>query len=209
MKIPAGQQSAENYNSILAYENKFAREIAAQVMDKPVLSAWMILIPIVFVPYYIQLQRYKEGSKMFREGYLYTKRIAMDTAYRIATKELITTDAHAAIAGLVEKNPEANPIIAKIQEKQILEIEILCSHYGSLLATEKIKYQDMVRSYYQTKSNYLNYIHSITRAEQEVTKASTAAYQGDAEEAKGIMEKMNTYLSALRWEEAALIFPDE
>ncbi|MGI6678159.1 MAG: NF038143 family protein [Dehalobacterium sp.] len=209
MKMPEGQLSAANYQNILDYEKKFAREMSAQVMDKPVLSAWMILIPIVFVPYYIQMQRYKENSKMFREGYLYTKKIALDTAYGIVTNEIQPTESHAVIANRIEKNPEGNPILTKIQERQIHEVEILCEHYRLLLTTGKLKYQDMVRSQYQNKSNYLDYIHKIIAAEQAVTEASTAAYKGDNEEARQIMTKMDNCLAALRLKEADSIFPDE
>jgi len=34
---------------ILRYEEKFADSVAVSVIDKPKLSTWMILIPILFI----------------------------------------------------------------------------------------------------------------------------------------------------------------
>ena len=52
-----------NRDRILAHERSFARHVAGEVVDKPVLAMWMILIPVFFV----FLGRY-EFSRFFEES---------------------------------------------------------------------------------------------------------------------------------------------
>ena len=42
-----------NRDLILAHERRFAGHVAGEVVDKPVLALWMILIPVFFV-FYLQ-----------------------------------------------------------------------------------------------------------------------------------------------------------
>jgi len=196
----------ENYKSILAYENKIAGQITAKVLEKPEFSVWMILIPIVFIPFMQRYQKYKESTKVFSEGYLYTKKIALDTAYKIIKNEIALEDAAAVTTKIVRNNPNADQLVLNIYMKQIQEISILSEHYMALFASERVKYRDMVVNYYQTKDNYLNFLNRLSEAEKEVTRAASATFKDGTEEVPEIMEKMEKYLLALRLEEANLFF---
>ena len=52
----------EKCKAILSYENKTAYSITAKVLEKPELSAWMILLPIVFILFMQRQKKYKEAS---------------------------------------------------------------------------------------------------------------------------------------------------
>lgn len=199
----------ENYKNILAYENKTARIITSKVLEKPELSAWMILIPIVFIPFMQRYQKYKESAKIFSEGYLYTKKIALDTAYKIFKNEISLEDAPVVITKAVQNNPHADQIVLNIYQKQIQEIEILCEHYLTLLASEKVKYGEMVVGHYQMEDNYLSFVNKLSEAEKEVTRAASATFKDEMVEVPDIMEKMEKHLSELRLKEAKLFFTQE
>ncbi|HBW35162.1 NF038143 family protein [Desulfosporosinus sp. BICA1-9] len=195
----------ESYEAILAYENKTAQTITAKVLEKPELSAWMILMPIVFILFMQRSQKYKAASTAFCEGYLYTKKIALDTACRIYKNEYSHEESIAMAAETVQKNPKAEQTVINIYNQQIEEIKLLCEHYLALLASKEDKYDQMVVSHYQTEDNYLCYINRLTKTEKEVTRATTSTFK-DAVEVPEILGKMEKYLWELRVEEAKQFF---
>lgn len=196
----------DKLKTILAYEDKIARNITARVLEKPELSVWMILIPIVFVPFMQQYQRYKDSAKAFNEGYLYTKKIAIDLSYRILKKEISHQDLHEVTKNIVIKNPDADQIVLNTYYSQIQEIEILCAHYLALFASKKVSYGEMIIDYYQTKDNYLIYLKRLADAEKEVTGHSVAAFKDGMGEASDDIKKMEKHLLEIRLEEAELFF---
>lgn len=198
----------ENYNIILAHEKKTAQYIASKIIDKPELSVWMILVPIVFIPYMQKTQEYKEKSRVFTEGYLYTKKIALDTAYRIYTKEISFKEAQEVIFENVHKNPNADARVINIYEKQVTEIKLLCQHYTSLLSSQGTNYKELVVNFYQTCGSYIRFLNELIAAEKEVVNATSTTFKDDQDtiEVPKIMKKMEEYLSNLRFEEANLLF---
>lgn len=196
----------ENCKSILAYENKTSSRVALAVLEKPAISAWMILIPIIILPFMLRHQRYKASTKIFCEGYLYTKEIAFGAAYQLFQNKISFENAQALIKRQVEDKPDTDPKVLSIYQKQMEEIEVLFVHYLALLATQKEKYWDMVVSHYQTKNRYLSFINKLADAEKEVSQAVSTTFQDESGEAYAVLEKMENYLLELRTDEANLIF---
>ena len=62
---------------ILQNEEKFALQLASKVLEKPKLSIWMIMVPIIFVYYFYKMQKYSEGRKVFAENYLVSHKRAL------------------------------------------------------------------------------------------------------------------------------------
>lgn len=196
----------EKHKAILAYENKTALTITTKVLEKPELSAWMILLPIVFILFMQRQKKYKESSTAFMEGYLYTKKIALTAAFRLYNHEISREEVPAIIAETVQKNPKAEPIVLNIYNQQIEEIKLLCEHYLGLLTSNEENYEQMVTSHYQTKDNYLGFINRLVEAEKQVTRASIATFLDAAVEVPEIMEEMEKQLWELRCEEAKQFF---
>lgn len=196
----------DNYKSILDHETKTAEIITLKVLDKPELSAWMILIPIIFILFMQRHQKYYQSSKGFSAGYLYTKKIALDTAYKIYNHQISREDAQTSVAKIVVKNPDAEAVVLEIYRQQIEEIQVVCEHYLALLSSKETKYDQMVVSYYRTEDNYLDYVKRLTEAEKAVTIAATANFKDDEVEVPEILEKMEEHLIQLRLEEAKRFF---
>ena len=196
----------ENYKSILAYEDRTSQIITSKVLEKPELSAWMILLPIVFILHIQRYQKYKDSSKAFKAGYLYTKKIALDIAYRIFNNEISREEALVIIMETVQKNPKAEAIVLNIYDQQIEEIKLLIEHYLALLDTKEYKYDQMVVSHYKTEDNYISLVNRLTEIEKQVTNATTATFLDAATEVPEIMEKMERHLLEYRIEQAKHFF---
>ena len=65
---------------ILQQELRFANAIGAAVFEKPKVSFWMILIPILFLYFIYRMQRFKSGRLKFDQEFMATRRKAMDLA---------------------------------------------------------------------------------------------------------------------------------
>ncbi len=112
---------------ILEEEEKFAVTLASQVINKPQLSLWMILIPIFFVFYFNNLNKYKKGSKQFAENYVIDNKRALNEAVEAVNKGR-EPDIHA-LAELPNINSKARGKKANI-------FAILVEHYTILLNSE-------------------------------------------------------------------------
>lgn len=200
------EKTEENYQSILAYETRTARTIATQVLEKPELSVWMILIPIVFIPFMQRYQKYKESVNIFCSGYLYTKKIALDIAYKIFKNELPQEDVSTIITNIVQKKPDADPRVLSVYQKQIQEIKILWPHYLALLTTGKTKYEEMIVYHYQSETNYLSFIYKLSAAEKEVTQATSATFREGVAEVPEVMDRMEKLLLEFRLNETKKFF---
>jgi hypothetical protein len=194
------------YNNILSYERKTSWEVTSKVVEKPEISVWMILIPIVFIPYMQRYAKYKETSRAFSEGYLYTKKIALDTAYKISTKEMAEEDADLEIEKIVKTKPNADARVLNIFEKQIKEIKLLCQHYLALLKSHGDNYGQLVVNHYKSYDKFVEFLNQLGEAEREVSRAATHTFKTDTEEVPEIIENMENCLNQYRLEEAKKLF---
>lgn len=194
------------YNSILSYESKTSWEVTSKVVEKPEISVWMILIPIVFIPYMQRYSKYKETSKAFSEGYLYTKKIALETAYKIYNKEMSEDEAILEVEKTVKNKPNADVRVLNIFEKQINEIKLLCEHYLALLNSQGDSYGQLVVNHYKSYDRFVEFLNELEKAEKEVSRAATYTFRADTEEVPEIIENMEKCLRQYRLEEAKKLF---
>jgi len=65
---------------ILAHELEFANALGAAVFEKPKVSFWMILVPLLFLYFIHRMQTYKNGRIKFNEDFMDTRRRALECA---------------------------------------------------------------------------------------------------------------------------------
>jgi len=70
----------KNKAFILEYEEKFANSVSLAVIDKPKLSTWMILMPIIFLYYFYQMKKYADGRKAFSRHFILTRKRSLEAA---------------------------------------------------------------------------------------------------------------------------------
>ena len=187
----------EKKKMILVHEEQFAGKLALQVIEKPKLSVWMILIPIIFVYYFYRLQRFSTGRKTFAEHYMISINRAINEAEAVI-EEGKTPDP-AALAGLSDV-PES------IRDRQTKVYHVLLEHYIDLLKADGDDYESLIRTAYGSLTNCLLYCNRINQVEKERNKALIPIMSQTTEGVDEIIENIERYSETFRREMAERIF---
>lgn len=187
----------EKQTLILDQEKTFAKSVAGLVIEKPKLSIWMILIPIIFVHYFYRWNQYSEGHKKFSDDFVRTRLAAL--------KET-------SAALVANRNADAEKLVAKAKLPAEATgaymgwIRILLDHYSDLLSADGTTFNELVRSAYRTKENYLLYLNSLNESEKRFDAAITPSMADTTQGANEIAAKMEKSCRNLRREQAESIF---
>ena len=189
---------AQKKDWIAAHEQRLANFVAAKVIDKPELSIWMILIPVIFVYFFYRLRKVTDGRKEFAYNFMITRRRALDAAYD----------------GLESgHSPDPNQLCrissspAETYREYAEWLKLLLRHYKNLMQADGNSMEELIRSVYHTRANYLLFLHQLHRAEKQFN-AALAPHLGDSiKEVKTIVKVMESQSEAYRREEAEEIFP--
>ncbi len=160
---------------VLQRELLFANAIGAAVFEKPKVSFWMVLIPILFVYFVYRMQKYKSGRLKFDEDFMITRRRAMDVAF-----EAVETGGKPA----VEKVVQASDLSDALQEAYRSWVRVLVDYYMDLLAADGNSFDSLVRSAYRSRGNYLLVLNRLNMVEREfyiALKPQLAATEGAAD----------------------------
>lgn len=197
--------SAERkYELVLAREEQFARMVATRVVDRPELSVWMILIPLVFLHYMYRHQKFQAVVEVFSEELMFTKKAALEAAFEINKSGVSKAEA---LAGCFPaQQHEISTKADEVRRRQLQEINLLTDHYTRLFAAEGDSYQSLLRDAYPTRSRYTEFLKQLQQVEKKVNRAAINAF-GQAEGFPEIMSRMEAVTEAIRLEETKKIFP--
>lgn len=182
---------------ILDQEKTFAKSVAGLVIEKPKLSIWMILIPIIFVHYFYRWNQYSEGHKKFSEDFVRTRRAALEEALA-ALDANRSTDAQKLVAKA--KLP------AEVNGAYMSWMRILLDHYTDLLSADGTSFKELVRSAYRTKENYLLYINSLNESEKCFNAALKPSLADTTQGVNEIVAKMEGSCRDFRRQQAESVF---
>ncbi len=186
-----------NRELILAHERRFAGYVAGEVVDKPVLAMWMILIPVFFVFYFYQLKRYKSGLKEFSRNFLVTRKQALDSVCE-ASRQSSSLD----IDELAARSD--SPI--EVRHEYRLWVEALVDHFQTLIEVPGSSYEELVRNGYRKKSSYQGELDRLNRTELELSHALTPHLPGDKETIETVIKSMQDSVKRLRQSQSKEIF---
>jgi hypothetical protein len=147
---------------ILEHETGTARAIAVRVVEKPALSVWMILIPIVLLHYMHRHQTFKQGVEVVTKELLGTKLEALELACGTATASEIAGEVPAGSVRAAEK----------------AEIAALAEHYRRLLGAQGDDYAALARHAYGAPEAYGRAMDRIAQAEHAVLAAAALQCEG-------------------------------
>ncbi len=190
------------YDLIWNQENQFAYRVARQVLQKPKISVWLVLIPILFLYYAHKIQQYKAAVHDFSKGLTRSKFLALDSAKEEIDSGRKNEDYNEAFSSDDLKN---SPNVMRVKDKQIAEVELLKYHYKKLLCQQGSSYQDLIRKTYRTAAEYRRFLKELVRAEEEVNEAVLRAYHPE-KEARDVTKRMQKAALALREEELPTFF---
>ena len=189
---------AEKRDKILARETLFANRVSAVVIEKPTLSLWMILIPVIFVHFFYRLNKYSQGRKDFARQFLLSRERSLNESLEALESG---------------RKPDTNKIrqMATIPEgtsqTYVKWLKIMVDHYSDLLACKGESYEDMVRSVYKNRTNYLLFLNSLGEAEKAFDNALKPHLKKDTNGVNDIVNTIEVCTTQLRREEASKIFP--
>jgi hypothetical protein len=192
----------DKYRLILKREQGFAKTVALQIIEKPTLSVWMILIPIVFLHYFYNYRRFHAGMEGFAAEFIYTRKVALDAAYAVVERGM--EKEHAISESDYQKDTGRSEKALKMHESQLGEIALLFDHYEKLLRAEGDTYEALVRHAYVNGSSFGSFLRKIGELEKE-TNAGMKDSLGE-EELPGIMDRMESAVEEMRTEELKRIF---
>jgi hypothetical protein len=182
------------------------RIVKALLENKKVALNWkIILLPIFLNKFY----RYRKDLRFTRKNILYTKQFAFDAAKNISEGkdqawefrqiEIRTQE--------VLNNEKKGFYTEKIRRKQLTEIELLIRHYLDLFSSKKSTYAEIIKDKYSSKGNYLTYLSTLQKAEEDVIQAAiTTMRKGSKKDRRQWFQKVRETTKQVRMEEAEQIY---
>lgn len=181
---------------ILDSELAFTRAIGAKVFEKPRVSFWMILIPILFLYFVYRMQRYKRGRIKFNDDFMMTRRRALDTALAaVETGRAPQTDDLVRQAGLSDK-------LAPAYGRWV---RTLVEYYTDLLKAQGDSFEALVRSAFRNRTEHLLVLNRLSAVEKDFYQA-LRPHLAVTEGAADIVTVIEEQSRILRREQAEQIF---
>ena len=187
----------EKHDEILANEQKLAGHVALDVIDRPVLAMWMILIPIFFVFYYFQLRRYKNGIRDFIDNFLITrKRVLAATYNSLYSDEKIDVDELVAVSDSPDET----------KEDYRVWIEALIEYYQVLLRAKGNSFEELIKASHNSRTNYLLSLNKLNTVEQAFNASLDSALGDEEGTVAAVIKAMEKSVESFRRDQAKEIF---
>jgi hypothetical protein len=189
---------SEKHVIILENEKRFADALAVLVLDKPKLSVWMILIPIIFVYYFYRLQKFSNGRTAFAENYMISRKRALNEALAV-----IQTGKEPDIDKLVK----LSSLPEDVRKQNAALLALLVSHYTDLLRSDGDNFESLVQSAYRSRTNYLLFNNQLNQVEKTLNSTLMPHLDGTLEGVNDIVSAIERHSEKLRRDHAEAIFP--
>jgi hypothetical protein len=184
---------------ILDYEKALAQALASKVLDKPKPPLWMIFVPVFFVFFAQKMGQYKKGLQDFVDNYLKPRSLALEKAQEALTMGGVF-DPQAPLP-MLERIPES------VRPVCLHWLTIMAEHYGLLLAARGNSHAALVRGSYRTKTDYLLFLNCLHQAENAFNLALLPGMEGDNQDLRAVVDRIDTWSVELRRQDADKIFP--
>jgi len=192
------------HENILAQEKVLAKSVASVVIGQSPVTAWDVLIPIVFV---FNVLKFKRAREIFTLNFLFTKKLALQGAFDMVKKGQSREDILGQIRDRTSQilaSDQKGIYSNKIRQKQMREMELLLDHYFRLLNAEGKDYRSMVRHAYRTRQDFAAFVKELEGIEKEVNRAASQTV-GTAS-APDIVSRMEETADRLRATQVERIF---
>ena len=192
----------DKYDVIHAHEERFAYNLAKEVVKKPEVSVWMILIPVLFVHHMFRVSQYKKSVRSFAENILEARQKALEKAYQEAAagkRIAYTLDDY--FPGVLLSS-KAEKILA---DKQVRVIRILNEHYLALLQARGKRLGELVKSVYRSSGEYRRFLDRLADSEKELNRHLLEHFHTD-EASRFVVKEMEKQCAILRKAEIGFFF---
>ena len=168
----------QKYRWIVNREWEVSHRIAVRLVDKPELSVWMILIPIIFLHFMHRASKFKAGLAAVSKELFISREFAL-----LLARESIESGAEQAI------DPESRfptgtdtPIGRQLREAELAVSRHLIAHYRRLLRADGNSYPELLRNAYGSETNYRQqYLQPLLVLEQRIADCARQLAEDPAE----------------------------
>jgi hypothetical protein len=181
---------------ILQQELVFANHLGAAVFERPKVSLWMILVPLLFLYFIYQMQKYRNGRMKFEEDFMLSRRRAMDVAV-----EAVDTDAKPDVQRVVRQSGLLEPLHGPYEAW----MSVLVEFYMDLLKADGESFESLVRSAYGSSMDYLLALNRLSTVERQFYSAMRPQF-AETEGAYAIINTLEERSQQLRRSLAQQIF---
>jgi hypothetical protein len=192
------------HENILAQERALAKTVASAVIGQNPITAWDVLIPIVFI---FNVLKFKRAREIFTLNFLFTKKLALQGAFDMVKKGRSREDALGQIRDRTSQilaSDKKGIYSIKIRQKQMREMELLLDHYFRLLNADGKDYGSMVKHAYRSRQHFAAFVKELEGIEKEVNRA--ASQTAGTASAPDIISKMEETAGRLRKAQVETIF---
>lgn len=120
--------------------------------------------------------RNKQSREVFVQNYMFTKRQALEAAFKMLKKglsrEKVLASFEAQTRSLLSAPGTREIYSESIRRQQMAEMNLLLDHYGRLLKAQGKDYASLVKSAYRDRQNYANFHEELVSAEKKVSDAA-------------------------------------
>ena len=195
------------FRAIWNHEVGQAGHIAKLLLDnKKVNLNWKIILLPVFL---YEIYHYRKDLRFTRKNFLFTKQLAFDAAKNIFQgKEQAWEFRRIEIKTQEILDKEKKGFYTeKIRRKQMSEIQLLIKHYLDLFDSDQSKYAAIIRESYSSKANYLAFLSTLQKAEEDVIQAAiTTMRKGTKKDRREWFQKVRQTTKEVRMAEADQIY---
>jgi hypothetical protein len=182
---------------ILENEYQLAGRISREIIHRPELNIWMIIIPVIFVYFFFQLNRSVSAKKEFVQNFVLSRKNILNEACALSEDGAKPDFEEMA---KYEKVPDSAVEAYKTWANALFE------HYQMLLDEKGDSYAGLIRGRYENRDRYLLILDRISKVENEFHKALRKDLDGSVKNAGDVITAMEKSLPLLRREEADGIF---
>ena len=182
---------------ILENEYQLAGRLSREIIHRPELNIWMIIIPVIFVYFFFQLNRSVSAKKEFVQNFVLTRKNILNEACALSEDGAKPDFEEMA-------NYERVPECAV--EAYKTWANVLFEHYQKLLNEKGDSYAELIRGRYENRSRYLLVLDRISKAENKFYMALHKDLDGSVKNTGDVIKAMEKSLPLLRREEADDIF---
>ena len=183
-------------------EKRFVHNLARSIIQKPRLTGWMFLAPILFIYHAQQIRIYQENLSKFRHGVSRIKLHALNMAHMEMSQGRRAREHELDLYADLDLD---EPCVLKVRDRQLGEVLLLRSHYWKLLNVTGRDYFQLVQNAYKTRNNYKQFLYILGEKEKKVNRAVLEAFHDD-EHSRDVVFRMEERAAALRSQEAETIF---
>ena len=182
---------------ILENEYQLAGRLSREIIHRPELNIWMIIIPVIFVYFFFQLNRSVSAKKEFVQHFVFTRKNILNEAHALSENEDKPDFEEMA------KNERVPDCAVKAYENLA---NVLFEHYHKLLQAEGDSYEDLLISAYGQSKSLLAYIKQLGSTEKALNIALRPELEKSSKEVPDVISSIERYSEKFRESDARELF---